>query len=495
MRVRNNSLRRAELRSGAESGGSDALPRECRKEMNTRKTHSGSRRGVLVPAVAGLVVLALGGCTGIPTSDEKRAREDLDEVRAIYRPGGGKPSLPLLDGNATLGTLLTYAILNQPKVEAAYHDYAASVQRITVERSLPDPRLTLELDIQDVVMTLMPGLMVEMPRFRRLRIRADEASAESRAKGFAFESAVLRSAYEVKKPFYQLRFLEDRIVIQRETLHLLYELEQSARARVAAGRDTLQDVLRAQMEQERLKTEIENLEDSRNPLVAQLKAALGKAANEPNPPVPKEFESTPLDLSPDQILNMALVRNPRLKQMEAEVWMAEAGIRMAHQSRLPDIALGLEADVKASPTMWRPSLGATLPVWRDRIGAEIAAAQALKSAAQARLNAEQVQLAVEIADKSFVYRESTRSLSLLNESLLPKARQSLQIARASYATGRTDFIDVQDAGRSLLEFRLAQADARIRRELALSELSLLVIGVMPPQAPVPGAAQETDRIK
>jgi outer membrane protein TolC len=252
----------------------------------------------------------------------------------------------------------------------------------------------------------------------------------------------------------------------------------------------LQDVLRAQIEQERLRTEIENLDDSRNPLIAQLKAALGLQADRPNPPVPQQFESTPLDLTSDQILAMALARNPKLKQMEAEVRMAEVGIRMAHQSKLPDFSLGIEADVKANPTLWRPTLGATLPIWRDKIAAEIASAQGRKSAAQARLNSEQIQLAVEIADKSFMYREATRNLKLLTDSLLPKAEQSLQVARSGYSSGRTDFINLQEAERSLLEFQLAQVDARTRREMALSELSLLIIGIKPPQAPVLAQAQD-----
>jgi hypothetical protein len=46
-------------------------------------------------------------------------------------------------------------MLNQPRVEAAYYEYAAAVERITMARSLPDPRLTLELDIQDVVTTVI----------------------------------------------------------------------------------------------------------------------------------------------------------------------------------------------------------------------------------------------------------------------------------------------------------------------------------------------------
>lgn len=439
---------------------------------------------------AAMLALLLAGCKGIPTRSERAARQDLQTLRERYRPGQRQAALPALDTNATLGTLLTYAMLNQPRVEAAYYDYAAAVERITVERSLPDPRLTLELDIQEVVTIVMPGLMTEVPWVKKLRLRADVASAEGQARYFAFESAVLQTAFDVKRPYYQLHFLNERIRINRETLSLVGELEQIARAQAAAGKVTLQDVLRAQIEQERLRTEITNLDDSRHPLLAQLKAALGLRADQPNPPVPANFESTPLDLTSEKLYATALARNPRLKQMEAEVRLAETGIRLAHQSKLPDFNIGVEADVKASPVLWRPTLGVTLPIWRDKIAAEIAGAQARKSAAQARWSAEQIQLAVEFADKSFMYREATRNLALLTDVLLPKARQSLEVARSGYSTAKVDFINVLDAERSLLEFQLAEVDARTRRELALAELSLLIVGLPPAGAPVLGLATD-----
>ena len=312
-------------------------------------------------------VMLFAGCKGVPAKSERQSRADLKALTQVYRPGERKATLPTLDTNATLGAFLTYAMLNQPRVEAAYYDYAAAVERITVERSLPDPRLTLELDIQDVVTTVMPGLMTDLPWVKKLRIRADAASAESQAKYFAFETAVLQTSFEVKRPYYQLYFLNERLRVNRETLSLLGQLAQLARTQVEAGKATLQDVLRAEIEQDRLKTEIVNLDDSRNPMLAQFKAALGMKADQPTPPIPEQFNSTPLDLTSEQLFADALARNQRLKAMAAEVRLAETGIRLARTSKLPDFNLGFEADAKASPVMARPTLGVTLPVWRDKI--------------------------------------------------------------------------------------------------------------------------------
>lgn len=424
------------------------------------------------------------GCTGVPTREEKTVQQRLESVATLYRPGDARPQLPALKAESPLGDFLTHAMFSQPQVEAAYYDWAASVQRITTTRSLPDPRLTFSADIQDVVMGLVPGVMAEFPGPGKLRAAANVAAAESDVKYFAFESAVLRTAFNLKKPYYQLHFLDAKIAVNQEMLRLLTDLEKLSRARNEVGAVTLQDALRAQIEQERLATEIANLQDSRNPLLAQFKAALGLSADAATPPVPARLETTPLDLTSDRLLADALRRNPRLRAMEAEVRRADASIRLAYKARVPDFSLGLEADVKPNPVIFSPQVGMTLPVWRDKIAAQIAAAQADKQAAAARFSAEQIMLAVEFAEKSFMFREATRNLELLNDRLLPKARQSLEVARSGYASGKVDFINLIDAQRTLLDFRLAEVEARIQRELALAELSLVILGTPPAGAPI-----------
>lgn len=431
-----------------------------------------------------LWALILAGCKGIPQPGERIARQQMQSVAAVYHSPQQPPVLSALTTNSSLADFLRFAMLNQPRVEAAYQDWVASVERITTERSLPDPRLAFEMDIMTVVETVMPGLMMDFPGPGKLKAQGAVASAESRVRYHTFEASVLQTAYDLKKAYYQLYFLTEKLRVNRETLDLLSDLEQIARKQNEVGQVTMQDVLRAQIEQDRLRTEIDNLDDSQLPLRAQFKAAMGLKADQPDPPLPARFETTALAVAPEQLLATAFSRNPRLKAMEAEVRRAEASIRLARKGRVPDFSLGLEADVKASPIMYRPQAGITLPIWRDKIAAQIAEAQAGKSAAQARLSAEQIAVAVEVAGTSYMLRESDRNLSLVREALLPKARQSLEVARSAYLTGRTDFLNLIDAQRTLLDFELMQVEAQSQREVALAELSLIIAGLPPSQAPL-----------
>ena len=87
----------------------------------------------------------------------------------------------------------------------------------------------------------------------------------------------------------------------------------------------------------------------------------------------------------------------------------------------------------------------SLPIWRDKIAAQIAAAQAGKRAAEARLTSGQIMVTVDFAMKTYDYREVTRDLALLQDKLIPKARKSLEIARAGYLAGQIDFFNLMDA--------------------------------------------------
>ncbi|MBU6400696.1 MAG: TolC family protein [Verrucomicrobia bacterium] len=457
--------------------------------MNARDKHL-VQGGCVWTGLLACGALILGGCKGVPTAGEKAARQQVQTVAAGYRPNDRKPLLPVLTPDSSLSNFLAFAMLNQPQVEQGYYDWLASVERITQARSLPDPQLGFQMDIQNIVTSLMPGLMGNIPWPGKLRAGARVASAESQSKYFAFQSAVLTSAFDVKRAYYRLYYLTEKIRVDRETSRLLSDLEGIARAQNAAGKVTLQDVLRAQIEQDSLNTEIVNLEDSRPALLAQFKAALGLGVGEPAPPMPGRFESTSLSLSADQVFETALDRNTQLRAMAADVRAAEASLLLARKARLPDFGLGFMADVQANPTLYRlPGNPGTvsLPIWRDKIAAQLAEAQAAKRSALARLSAEQIALAVDVAERTYLYREATRNLALLDDRLLPKARQSLEVARAGYLSGQIDFFNLIDAERTLLGFEWDKVEVATQREVVLAELSLIVQG-MPPSAVTMGAA-------
>lgn len=439
---------------------------------------------VLIFALMAAGLFALAGCRGLQTAGERQARHDLGTVAGRYRPGDQRSVLPELTPDSGLSNFLAYALLNSPVVEATFHDWSASVENITVSRSLPDPQLTFQAYIQDTITSLMPGFAWSFPGPGKLKARAGVAVAESRGKYFAFESAVLQTAFNLKRAYYRLGLLEEQLRLKRETLSLLGNQEQAVRAQDVAGSAALPDLLRVQSERDRVRTELANLEDSRHALRENFKAALGLTTMQADPPTPAHFETSNEKIDADELLRVAFARNPQLKAMEADVRTAEASMAVAYKERVPDFSAALMADVKASPVLYWPQLSMSLPIWRDKIAAEVAGAKAEELAAQSRLKAGQIDLAVNFAEKSFAYRETGRNLALIENHLIPKARQSLETVRAGYRTGTMDFSAMTDAERVPLDLQLEAAEVRTDREIALADLSLMVAGVPPAGSPL-----------
>jgi outer membrane protein TolC len=427
--------------------------------------------------------LAIGafvaGCSGTATPGELRAREDIKTAESSYRPVGQKAELPALTGESSLKEIIEYALLNNPKVESAFYEWKAAVESITVERSLPDPMLNLKVEIMRAIDTLTPSLMTEIPGPGKIALRAEATTAEAAKKRALFENELLTTALNVKRVYYQMWVLEEEIRLMKETLSLLDELERVARERLAVGKVTQQDVLRAQIERDKLKTQLSNLEDSRKTLKARIRAVLGLKIDQDLPAIVAHLEPTKPEVTEESLLETAFLKNPRIKVMQSEVKQAIALYQLASKSGVPDFSGELGVNLLANPLSWMGAFGVRLPVWRDKIAAEIARGSAELESARAKLAAEELDLAVMFAETVFAWREADRNAKLYGEKIIPKAQEALQSALSGYVSGVSDFMDLLEAERSLLEYRTAQAVALGQREMVLAEMSFAILGRWP----------------
>ena len=442
---------------------------------------------VVAGFAAAALVAAAAGCRGTPAPGETEARAQLDETARAYRPQGAKPALPELSVESTVGDLLSFAVLNSPSVEAAFYDYSAAVEEIAVERSYPDPMFQLSAEIADTVDALTPGLMTDpmanWPLPSKLRLKGEAALRMALSKRSEVRAAMLETAYSVKRAWYQMWALDEEIRLTRETMAVVDRMERFALDRIAVGAATQQDALRAQMERDQLEIGLESLIDSRETVRARMRGALAL----PESAVLPEFQPKLADgeeaVGEQALLAVALARNPRLEAMRQDVMQAVALYELAGKAGVPDFAFGLEANVKGSPVPFMPAVGVTLPIWRDRIAAEIAASRARAGAAQSRLEAEQLDLAVRFAETAYALREADRNVGLYGERLTPKARAALDVAESGYVAGVTGFLDLLEAEKTVLEFETQRVKALGERQMALAEMSLVILAEWPEDWP------------
>lgn len=443
------------------------------------------RSSVLLAASLALASL-LAGCSTAPTDSERAARDQIAQLAPAYPKSGSAGELPPLAPGAPLEDYLRFGVLNHPRVAAAWHDWRASVESIAIARSLPDPQLTFEADIMDTLMTFMPGLMFDVMARGKRTAMADEAAARSGVAYRTYVSAVLRTAVEVRKAWTELAYADDVRRLYEATIRNVDQSVAVAGTEFSTGRGmvSFEQLVRFQNLSAEHHAHHAAIGDRLVAARARFKSALGLARTDADPPWPEPALSITALPSENELWHHATSANPELASMRAMVDMAVAEVAVAERARTPDVGLGLMVDVKSSPLMFRPTASIGLPIWRDKIAAGIAAAEARRDAARARVDVMQLDLAAELAQMLFMVREADRMIAYIDRTALPNIRRVLASAEAGYQSAMGTAAMIPEARHMELTMQLERVNALRERELAAADLLVLFAGRVPADAPL-----------
>lgn len=438
------------------------------------------------PALVFVTVTLLAGCTGTQLAVEKTARQQSTAIGDVLRPQQAMPALPQLAVNSDPDAYLRYALLKHPSVAASFYDWRAGVEAIAPARSLPDPQLTFEADITDTLMTFMPGIMFDFMSRGKRAAMGREVTAASEVAYRNYVTTVLRTSAAVRKAWIELAYVDEALRLREASVGAIDQSAAVNAAEYSTGRGmaSLETQVLFLNQTAQLRATIAALEDRRVAARARFKSALGLTPDETDPPWPY-FALTPTRLPSETDLWLAAKAfNPELASMRAMVEMTVAGVEVARKTRTPDFSLGLMADLKADPLMLRPTGTLTLPIWRDKIAATIAAAEARRDAAIERLNAEHLNLAAELAQMLYMVRESERMIAYLETTALPNLDKIIASVEAAYQSGMSGPGMIPQTRLMALGMRLERLDALRQREDAATDLLLMVADVAPADTPL-----------
>lgn len=423
----------------------------------------------------------LTGCASPALPGEKAARADMRATGAALLAQEGRPALPVLRAESPPDEFVRYAVLNHPAVAGAYYDWRASVEAITPARSLPEPSLTFEADIADTLMAFMPGLMFDFMGSGKRAAMGREAAAAAKVARRGYISVVLNTATEVRKAWIELAFIDEVIRLRETSVGTLEQSLEIANTDYTTGRGmgTLADQVRITNDIAKVQSEVDTLADRRTAARARFKSALGLASADPDPAWPQAVLSPTALPGEDELWRRASAANAELGRMRAMVEMAIAGVEVARKAGRPDFTLGVMADLKADPLMVRPTATLKLPVWLEKIAASIAAAEARRDASVARVTAEQLNLAAELAQMLYMVREADRMIAYIEQTVLPNFDRTIATVEAGYQSGMTNPGMIPETQFMALAMRLERAAALRERETAVTDLLLLTADVAP----------------
>jgi uncharacterized membrane protein len=129
--------------------------------------------------------------------------------------------------------------------------------------------------------------------------------------------------------------------------------------------------------------------------------------------------------------------------------------------------------------MIRPAASLSLPIWREKIAAGIRAAEARRDAATARVSAEQLAMATEVARMLFMVREADRMLAFIDGVILPNLGRGLAFAEAGAASGMGNPAMISETRMMTTDMRHERLETLRQRENAVVDLAVMTAAVTP----------------
>ncbi len=371
--------------------------------------------------------------------------------------------------------LVQAVLARNPDVEAARQAWRAALAEYPQAISIEDPMLSYAMAPLSLSGEVPYGQRVELsqklPWPGKRRLAGEVALAEAEAAKGALEAVRLDLALMASNLYDDLYVVARAIEINEQHQGLLRQFKKAAEAQYVAGRASQQDPLQAEVELAHLEHDRILLDAERDVVIAQLNGLLRREPGAPLPPPPAEEPAREAhEVDGRALADEALAARPELRAQAARTRGAHAEIDAAHREYYPDIELmGSYDSMWDMPEhRWMVGIGLNIPLQRGRRRAAVDKAEAVSARARSEEQKLKDQIRVEAARAALRAREGSHIVRVVEERLLPAARDQVNAARAGFVAGKNEFVALIAAENNLrqVELELHHARADLSRRLA-----------------------------
>jgi cobalt-zinc-cadmium efflux system outer membrane protein len=389
-------------------------------------------------------------------------------IKALLSPAGAA-AIPI-----SLEQAVSLTLAHNPDVVRAQKELDAAQARQLQQSAYPYPDLVFRDegisfkrngDEREISFGLEQR--VEFPGKRSLRKEA--AGYDREAAAAELERVKLIVTAEVKRAYFRTLYAQKLMEAKGGLVEILKRYQEMAAVRFEAGQALSLDILRGRLELLRAQGEIIDARRELRENQSTLSRLTGQDGAVPSPPV-ADAVSAPLVPELAALERQAMSR-PSLRAVESLVERAGAEGRLAKKGAWPDFVLGLYYP-SLRTSGWGFSIGATIPIWRDKIKGEIAEADAQRQALAASLEARRQKIRYTLRGAYADVKASEEQLALFEKSVLKEVDDLLQNGITQYQYGKIDSLDLFDLFRLYRSTRLEYLGALERHELALVELEI-----------------------
>lgn len=420
--------------------------------------------------------LVLGGLgVGAPAAAQQPAETALGLEEVVRLAVLHAPAMAQAEGgiqNAEMGRRAAMASF-LPSLSMSSGTSLSSSERFnpTTNTSVTGSNDTYNAGVSAAVDVFTGGRKTAELRDAHAALESAEASAREQ------RFAVVLSA---KQAYFTVLEASELIRVAEASVRRAEESLEAARTRMQVGTATRSDVLRGELALNEARQALLQARNDRHVAtfaLGRLVGADGPVAARP----PESLEARALEVSREELLQLALEASPRMLAAEAAVRSGEAGVRAARAQYFPSLRassgyswFNQDPAFTGGRTSWSMGLSLSMPVFnglqreatvsRSRVQADIARAQLDDARRQLRAETERLAGAVDLAAQR----------AALAEEALRVAEEDLRVQRERYRLGASTILDLITSENNLIQAENNQVSARYDYQIARAQLEALV---------------------
>jgi outer membrane protein, heavy metal efflux system len=386
---------------------------------------------------------------------------------------------------SVLNNFIAIALENNPGVLELQNRIKAAQEVPSQVSSLADPILqiglmnmpvdTFEFNQEPVTQKTI-SVSQAFPFPGKLGLRSEIAEKDIMASELDLEEVKLSLVKGVKKAFYELCFILAAIDITKENKKLLETFVSIAETKYSVGKGIQQDVLKAQVELTKILDQLIVLEKFAGIEKARLNTLMNYLPQKPLT-IPHGITKTDFSFSVEQLQALADSNRPILSKINVLRDKYETAKKLAEKDYYPNFNVGFkygqrqDSRLADRPDFVSAYVGINIPLWFEtKQSKKVSEAGYKVEMTKETFNKEKNQIYFNL--NAFIEKEaqSSKTIQLIQQGILPQARQSLESALAGYSVDKVDFLTLLSN-----QVTLFQWEVKYHRELTEYEKTLAEI--------------------
>ena len=384
----------------------------------------------------------------------------------------------------TLGDLIATALQNSPELKAAEAKAAAMAQKVPMEGSLMDPMLSVGYQNEGLKKYTygespdaqwMFSLAQTYPWPGKRTLQEEAATLDADAEKASAEMVRREVIVKVTQAYYDLVLITKELDLIRARRPLIEHMEDIALKRYAAGTLSQDEVLMAQAEKYMLQEAQEMAMSRKETAEAMIRQTVG--GTDPAPlGRPVEYLPTVFAYTQDELIDQANRESPEIRMREKLMLASAQRFERSKKDAWPDVTVMGKYSSRGGGLgdMAELTLSIPLPLYyKNRQGAGISEASWMNASAQKELDASKFKAASEIRDNLAMIHAAERIMQLYRNALLPKSRQVIDAALASFSSGRLEASMALAKLKVPFDYELTAWQQQVLREKAIARIKAL----------------------